>query len=133
MEGFQIKFSRPLFTIIFRPNFLVLGKVWVFWEGRKIWKNLRRTFDKNVVFCARNSDLSKSRRRFLKTNVAKSYYTNFNIEVYKRWKKLSKLNYTYQWYLTKVFALLWNCLIQKLFFELKLLDLGAINTSLKII
>ena len=26
------------------------GKVWVFWEGHKIWKNLRRTFDKSVVF-----------------------------------------------------------------------------------
>ena len=30
-------------------------KVWVFWKGQKIWKNLRRTFDKSVVFCARNS------------------------------------------------------------------------------
>jgi hypothetical protein len=27
-------------------------KVWVF---QKFWKNLRRTFDKSVVFCARNS------------------------------------------------------------------------------
>ena len=34
-------------------------KVWVFWEGHKIWKNLRRTFDKSVVFCARNSVLVK--------------------------------------------------------------------------
>ena len=34
-------------------------KVWVFWEGHKIWKNLRRTFDKSIVFCARNSVLVK--------------------------------------------------------------------------
>ena len=34
-------------------------KVWVFWEGHKIWKNIRHTFDKNVVFCARNSVLVK--------------------------------------------------------------------------
>ena len=34
-------------------------KVWVFWEGHKIWKNLRRTFDKSVVFCARNNVLVK--------------------------------------------------------------------------
>ena len=24
---------------------------WVFWEGHKIWKNLRRSFDKSVMFC----------------------------------------------------------------------------------
>ena len=34
-------------------------KVWVFWEGHKIWKNLCRIFDKSVVFCARNSVLVK--------------------------------------------------------------------------
>ena len=34
-------------------------KVWVFWKGQKIWKNLRRTFDKSVVFCAGNSVLVK--------------------------------------------------------------------------
>ena len=33
--------------------------VWVFWEGHKTWKYLRRTFDKSVVFCARNSVLFK--------------------------------------------------------------------------
>ena len=32
-------------------------KVWVFWEGHKIWKNLCCTFDKSVVFWARNSVL----------------------------------------------------------------------------
>ena len=35
-------------------------KVWIFWEGHKIWKNLRHTFDKSVVFCARNSVLVTS-------------------------------------------------------------------------
>ena len=34
-------------------------KVWVFWEDHKIWKNLRRTFDKSVIFCAGNSVLVK--------------------------------------------------------------------------
>ena len=37
-------------------------KVWVFWEGHKIWKNLRRTFDKSVLICVCNSvdeDFSK--------------------------------------------------------------------------
>ena len=34
-------------------------KVWVFWEGHKIWKNLCHTFDKSVMFCARNSVLFK--------------------------------------------------------------------------
>ena len=34
-------------------------KVWVFWEGHKIWKNIRLSFDKSVMFCARNSVLVK--------------------------------------------------------------------------
>ena len=38
---------------------LQLIKVWVFWEGHKILKHLRRTFDKRAVFCARNSVLVK--------------------------------------------------------------------------
>ena len=37
----------------------ILIKVMVFWEGHKIWKNLCRTFDKSVVFCAPNSVLVK--------------------------------------------------------------------------
>ena len=45
------------FHILFKSCSTYCGavKVWVFWEGHKIWKNLRRTFDKSVVFCARNS------------------------------------------------------------------------------
>ena len=39
-------------------------------RATKFEKNLHRTFDKSVVICA------KSRQRFLKTNVDKSYYTN---------------------------------------------------------
>ena len=37
----------------------IFFKVWVFWKGHKIWKNLCHTFDKNVMFCARNSVLVK--------------------------------------------------------------------------
>ena len=54
-------------------------KVWVFWEGHKIWKILRRTFDKSVVFCARNSVLVKKSTKIFKTNVDKLYYTNFKL------------------------------------------------------
>ena len=44
---------------------IYLFEVWVFWEGDKIWKNLRRTFDKSVVFCAFNSVLvKKSMKKF---------------------------------------------------------------------
>ena len=46
-------------------------KVWVFWEGHKIWKNLRRTFDKSIVFCARNSVLVKKSTKIFKN---KLYY-----------------------------------------------------------
>ena len=38
----------------------LLVKVWVFWEGHKIWINLCRTFDKSVIICARNSILVKN-------------------------------------------------------------------------
>ena len=52
--------SALLFSVKDRKNLCIAGlKVWVFWEGHKIWKNLRRTFDKSVVFCARNSVLVK--------------------------------------------------------------------------
>ena len=55
------------------------GKVWVFWESHKIWKNLRAT---------RYS--SKSWRRFFKVNVVKSYYTNFNffsLGFWRNWRR----------------------------------------------
>ena len=44
---------------LIESDFPPLLKVWVFWEGQKIWKNLCRIFDKNVVFCACNSVLVK--------------------------------------------------------------------------
>jgi hypothetical protein len=53
-------------------------KVWVFWEGHKIWKkssSLTRAY------------LSKSRRIFFKTNVDKSYYTNSNFFFYLSWSQ----------------------------------------------
>ena len=34
-------------------------KVWVFWEGHKIWKNLCCTFDKSIMICAHNRVLVK--------------------------------------------------------------------------
>ena len=38
---------------------LTFIKVWVFWEGHKNWKNLCRTFNKSVLFCACNYVLVK--------------------------------------------------------------------------
>ena len=46
-------------------------------KATKFEKNLRRTFDKSVVFCARNSVLVKKSTKIFKKNVDKSYYTNF--------------------------------------------------------
>ena len=45
-------------------------------KATKFEKNLRRTFDKSFVFCARNSVLVKKSTIFF-LNVDKSYYTNF--------------------------------------------------------
>ena len=42
-------------------------KVWIFWEGQKIWKNLCSTFDKSVVFCALNSILVKKSTKIFQT------------------------------------------------------------------
>ena len=44
-------------------------------KATKFEKNLRRTFDKSVLFCARNSVL-------VKTNVVKSYYANFTLLIF---------------------------------------------------
>ena len=57
---------------------LLTFKVWVYWEGHKIWKNLCHTFDESVVFCAHNSVLVKKLTKIFQINVDKSYYTNFN-------------------------------------------------------
>ena len=46
-----------------------LSKVWVFWEGHKIWRNLRRSFDKSDVFCARNSVFVKKSTKFFSLNM----------------------------------------------------------------
>ena len=63
-------------------------KVWVFWEGHTIWKNLRRTFDKSVVFCVRNSVLvKKSTKIFLKM------WTSRIIQTLKR----KQYTYIYLW------------------------------------
>ena len=57
--------SMPSVDFVF-CNILPSYKVWVFWEGHKIWKNLHRTFDKSVVFCARNSVLVKKSTKIFK-------------------------------------------------------------------
>ena len=46
-------------------------------KATKFEKNLCRTFDKSIVFCARNSVLVKKSTKIFQTNVDKSYYTNF--------------------------------------------------------
>ena len=59
--------------------FLMLdsSQVWVFWEGHKIWKNLRRTFDKSVMFCTHsNSVLIKNPTRIFENKWGQ--VTNFN-------------------------------------------------------
>ena len=62
-------------------------KVWVFWEGHKIWKNIRHTFDKNVVFCARNSVLVKKSTKSFQNKCGqvvlyKLYMNNSKWELY---------------------------------------------------
>ena len=49
---------------------------WFYEKATKFEKNLCRTFDKSVVFCARNSVLVKKSTKIFK-NVDKLYYTNF--------------------------------------------------------
>ena len=53
-------------------------KVWVFWEGHKISKHLRRTFDKSVVFCAHNSVLVKKLTKIFKNKCGQ-------VVLYKLW------------------------------------------------
>jgi hypothetical protein len=61
--GFMNFFRCLFFEFLFFTNAdVVTIKVWDFWEGHKIWKNLRltfNTFDKSIVFCARNSVVVK--------------------------------------------------------------------------
>ena len=51
------------------------GKVWIFWEGHKIWKNLRPTFDKSIVFCARNSVLVKDSMKIFQNKCGQVSYS----------------------------------------------------------
>ena len=50
-------------------------------KATKCEKNLRCTFDKSVVFCARNSVLVKKSTKIFFENVDKSYYTKFNLNI----------------------------------------------------
>ena len=70
-----------LFSVSFKTQSIdaTFYKVCVSWEGHKIWKNLRRTFDKSTAICARNRVLVKKLTKIFQKNVVKSYYTNFNI------------------------------------------------------
>ena len=59
---------------------LFTGKVWVFLKGHKIWKKSSSYFWQERRFSVRaTAFLSKSWRRFFKTNVVMSYYTNFKV------------------------------------------------------
>ena len=51
--------SKILVAFLSNKKFVSHAKVWIFSEGHKIWKNISHTFDKSVVFCARNSVLVK--------------------------------------------------------------------------
>ena len=61
-QFFVFGFFKKKFVFFFPMKIsfaFIWGKVWVFWEGHKIWKNIRHTFDKSVLFCVRNSILVK--------------------------------------------------------------------------
>ena len=64
-------------------------------KATKVEKDLRRTFDKSVVFYARNSVLVKKSTKILLKNVDKSYYTNFKESFEALWKKNESLDF--QW------------------------------------
>ena len=74
-QGVHLHLFLQLFLVLMRleDNYWFLSsnsffyfKVWVFWKGHKIWKNLRRNFDKSIVFCAQNSVLVKKSTKIFK-------------------------------------------------------------------
>ena len=78
----QVLVSWPHTTVSDRvENVLssVFVKVWVFWEVQKIRKKFRRTFDKSVVFCARNSVLVKKSTKIFQNKCGQ-------VVLYKLWK-----------------------------------------------
>ena len=78
----DFQFRGPLvLKTFFEPLYFLkyVFKVWVFWEGHKIWKKIFVALLTRALCSARaTAYLSKSRRRLLKKNVVKSYYTDFN-------------------------------------------------------
>ena len=71
-------------SVIANPTSLLhFCKVWVFWEGHKIWKNLRHTFDKSVVFYACNSVLAKNSTKIFKNKCG-------HVVLYKLYENFSK-------------------------------------------
>ena len=59
-----------------KVNFL--DKVCFFWVGHKIWKIFVVILTRASCSVCATVYLSKSQRRFFKTNLVNSYYTNFN-------------------------------------------------------
>ena len=61
-------------------NTKIASKVWVFWEGHKIWKNLRRTFDKSFMFCVRNSVLVKKLMNIFQNKYGQAVHYHLQVE-----------------------------------------------------
>ena len=47
----------PIHLIFSSFGLWYLAKVWVFWEGHKIWKNLRHTFDKSIILVEKSTKI----------------------------------------------------------------------------
>ena len=77
--------SNTVFITTVRPWLLFcFGKVWVFWEGHKFWKKIFVVLLTRASCCVRATPyLSKSWRKIFKTNVDKSYYTNFTFNSFQ--------------------------------------------------
>ena len=88
-------------------------KVWIFREGHKIWKNLRRTFDKSVVFYARNTVLVKKSTKIFQNKCGqvvlyklyKSGFFNKKLPRHKPHLQLTKNSSHHKLF----FFFFWNC------------------------
>ena len=67
-------------------------KVWFSWEGLKICKNLRRTFDKSVVFCARNSVLVKKSTKIFQNKCGQVVFYQLYPHLMIFWANLNKFH-----------------------------------------
>ena len=65
-------------------------KVWDFWEGHKIWKNLCPTFDKFIVFCTHSSVLVKKSTKILQMWTSRIIQTLMKLVIF--------FNFLYEFY-----------------------------------